>query len=80
MSNRLVVYYWNPNGTNDVSVLTNGIVVDTFPEALFGYRVDDELQGVTLKDALQHVAVSPCTDGSEFIEFLSKYFKTVKVR
>lgn len=97
MSYRIVVYNWNPNGTNDIQIENSYSDFDTrcedsLQEALFGIDVnklkprfdDADLQEqfggyyLPLKTALKHIAVSPISDGRETVQFLSKYFKTVR--
>ena len=67
------VYFWNPNGTNDIEVLCNGIVVESIPEALFGYNIDRNTKLISIKSAMKFVAVSPVSDGMTTIKVLRKY-------
>ena len=75
--NRIRVYNWNSNGTNDIEILDeNHEVLDALPEALFGLnigRTDDKV--VPLSLCLKHIALSPVSDGSDVVRFLAKYFK-----
>ncbi len=91
---KLKVYYWNPNGTNDISVegswsqdgYASATREDAMSEALFGldvtklktYNPEYGFAYVSLKTALKHVAISPVSDGSSTIEFLSQYFKSIR--
>lgn len=70
------VYYWNPNGTNDIEIVNkNGDAIDCLPEALFGFRVVGDEQVVSIPEALKFIAVSPVTSESEAEELLLKYSK-----
>jgi hypothetical protein len=70
------VYFWNPNGTNDIEVIDNtGEVIDSLPEALFGIDTGyKEFKVYPLIRCLKHIAVSPVSDGNETIRFLQRYF------
>jgi hypothetical protein len=68
------VYFWNPNGTNDIEILENGIVIDSKQEALFGVNINSDHKRIGLKEALTHVAVSPMTNGNDTVKFLQKHF------
>lgn len=76
MKYRLKVYYWNPNGTNDVEIVDCKAmkVVDTITEAFFGIKIKGEFEFIHPKHALEKIAVSPVSDGSEIIEAMTKYF------
>lgn len=95
MKYRIIVYYFNPNGTNDIAIegsesdgdprcmdmmqeATFGIDVDRFKLTYYAGPDDSYSAYVPLKTVLKHIAVSPVSDGSETIKFLSKYFKSVK--
>lgn len=77
MKYKLRVFFWNPNGTNDIEVIDckQLKVVDCLTEALFGVNVNGEFEFIKPEYALKHIAVSPVSDGSNAIEFLNKYFK-----
>ena len=92
MKNRYVirVYDWNPNGTNDISIVNSSGEhdprrEDTLDEALYGIdinklgrRYDDSSVVVPIKTALKHIAVSPIENGMRTVRFLRKYFKSIK--
>lgn len=96
MKYKIVVYDWNPNGTNDIyiegSTADHDIrCMDGLNEALFGVNVsklkpampnkndlDQPGYYITLKQALKHIAASPVEDGSTTVNFLKKYFKSIK--
>lgn len=69
---RVKVYSWNPNGTNDIEIVDTNkmIVLDTIPEALFGYNVPGLTSIITVKIALRYIAISPVNDGSLVAEKL----------
>ena len=73
---RLKVYYWSPNGTNDVEIVCCKTlrVIETITEATFGISVNGEFEFIKPEYALKHVAVSPVSDGSEFLEAMRKHF------
>jgi len=80
----ILVHFWSPNGTNDVSILEyfgtddfgreNYEEIDFFEGALFGLELDSESEVVPLDRVLKYVAISPVSDGTEFLDFLRKYF------
>lgn len=77
----LRVYYWNPNGTNDIEVINRETkeVIEVLPEALFGVHVPRKsILYANPTKVLKHIAVSPVSDGSETIEILTKYFGVLK--
>jgi hypothetical protein len=80
MSKKLRVWFWNPNGTNDIEVINSkGSTVDVYPEGLYGINTgDQESMIIPLSQALEHIAVSPVSDGSDVIRFLKEHFKSVK--
>lgn len=86
-SYEVLVFPWNPNGTNDIAIIDErGIIVDSLSEALFGYKTrcdhrcrhDEHPDGdphlIDLQVALRHVAVSPVSDGKDCLRFLAQYF------
>jgi hypothetical protein len=75
--NKVMVFNYNPNGTNDIEILDeNNEVIDSLPEALFGLNIGRvDMKVIPFKTCLQHVAFSPISDGTETINFLKKYFK-----
>lgn len=88
------VYDWNPNGTNDITIVsTQGDrlqEIDALDEALFGIDINkigvlfqehseaSRCVRIPLKTALRHIAISPVEDGSRTINFLKQYFKSLK--
>lgn len=84
------VYDWNPNVTNDISIVNSfgdddPRTEDTLPEALFGIDIGkvgrfycENSVIIPLELALKHIAVSPIENGSSTLTFLKKYFHSVK--
>lgn len=89
MRYKIRVYDWNPNGTNDISIVGSSSssdprCEDCLDEALFGIditkigtRYDDQSALVSLKDCLSHIATSPAESGYRTIKFLQKYFRSL---
>lgn len=73
---RIKVYYWNPNGTNDIEILDeNHEVIDSLQEALFGLNVgSSDSKIVPLSQVMQKIAVSPVSDGNVTRDLLVKHF------
>lgn len=77
MKYKLKVYYWNPNGTNDVEVIETKTlkVVEALPEALFGLNVSGESETINPRVALRFIACSPVENGSATTALIQKYIK-----
>jgi len=74
---QLRVYFWNPNGTNDIEIIDQATnkAIDGMSEALFGHDVNGDWEYIDPKAALRVIAVSPVTNGIEVVDFINKYFK-----
>ena len=77
-THKIKVYNWNPNGTNDVEIIKDGVVIDSMQEALFGLDIGPvDTKIMTLETCLKRVACSPVESGDSTINFFKKYFRPV---
>jgi len=74
MKNEIRVHFWNPNGTNDIEIVSNGQVIDSMQEALFGVGIPTSTARLSFSKAIKHIAVNPMNTGHKTLVFLKKYF------
>jgi hypothetical protein len=80
MRKQLMITTWNPNGTNDAYIVDNGQVIDFLGEAFYGINIGNRDKKISIATAMEHITVSPCTDGLETLKFLARHFRVVSKR
>lgn len=72
---KILAYYWNPNGTNDIELFIDGDSIGFLDNALFGLDIAGDQEIISIETALKYIACSPLdSKGNRTLEFLAKHF------